>query len=51
MLGVSNVSIEHPVATAIEESRLYGNRDEWNSCECRTAVNRNPRFISQQGKI
>ena len=28
MLEVSNVSIEEPFATAIEESTLYGNRDE-----------------------
>jgi hypothetical protein len=46
ILGVSNVSIEHPVATAIEGSRLYGNCDEWNSWECRTVVSGYPRFSS-----
>jgi hypothetical protein len=31
MLEVSNVSIEDSFVTAIEECRLYGNRDEWHS--------------------
>jgi hypothetical protein len=51
MLEVSNVSIEESFATTIEKSRLYGNRDEWHSCACRTASTDKPRFGSEQGKI
>jgi len=51
MLEVSNASIEQSFAIAIEESGLYGNRDEWHSCARRTAVTDTPHFGSQQGKI
>jgi hypothetical protein len=51
MLEVSNISIEESFATAVEESRLYGNRDDRQSCACRTTVTYKPPFGSQQGKI
>jgi len=47
ILEVSNVSIKDSFATAMEESRLYGNRDDWHSCACRTAVSDKQLFGSQ----